>query len=88
MAENLLQHAEHYFRLIAAAQQQSTNAYGRQTFEAENDIEDDDDDFTAFPTGSRRWPSACPPRRPLFSPTDLFGPAAASAAAFRAAAAV
>jgi len=31
--ENLLQHAEHYFRLIAAAQQQSTNAYGRQTFE-------------------------------------------------------
>ena len=50
MAENLLQHAEHYFRLIAAAQQQSAPGYGRQSFEAENDIDDDDDDdFTAIP---------------------------------------
>ncbi len=42
MAENLLQHAEHYFRLISAAQQQ-TNNYGRQAGEPEDDVEDDDD---------------------------------------------
>jgi hypothetical protein len=49
MAENLLQHAEHYFRLIAAAQQQTPNAYGRQSFEAESDVDDDEDDFTGIP---------------------------------------
>ena len=47
MAESLLQHAEHYFRLIAAAQQ-ATNNFGRQSFEAEDDS-DDDDDFTGIP---------------------------------------
>jgi len=44
LAENLLQHAEHYFRLISAAQQQA-NGYGRQSFEQDID-DDDDDDFT------------------------------------------
>jgi hypothetical protein len=50
MAESLLQHAEHYFRLIAAAQQaqQQANSFGRPQLEAEVDI-DDDDDFTALP---------------------------------------
>ncbi|QGM47827.1 DUF4167 domain-containing protein [Methylocystis heyeri] len=47
MAENLLQHAEHYFRLISAAQQQ-TNNYGRQSFEPEEEV-DDDDDFLGVP---------------------------------------
>jgi hypothetical protein len=52
-AENLLQHAEHYFRLIAAAQnaqQQApgSGAYGRQSFEAETEV-DEDDDFVALP---------------------------------------
>ena len=47
MAENLLQHAEHYFRLISAAQQQANN-FGRQSFEAEDEGEDDDD-FTGIP---------------------------------------
>jgi hypothetical protein len=50
MAENLLQHAEHYFRLISAAQQQqqSVNGFGRQSFDVE--IEDeDDDDFAGVP---------------------------------------
>lgn len=44
MAESLLQHAEHYFRLIAAAQtaQQQPGGYGR-SFEPESDTEDDDD---------------------------------------------
>lgn len=50
MAENLLQHAEHYFRLIAAAQQaqQQANGFGRPNMEAEVDL-DDDDDFAALP---------------------------------------
>ena len=50
-AENLLQHAEHYFRLIAAAQnaqQQTSGGYGRQSFEAEAEV-DEDDDFVALP---------------------------------------
>jgi hypothetical protein len=47
MAENLLQHAEHYFRLISAAQQQ-TNGYGRQSYETDVDYEEDDD-FSAIP---------------------------------------
>lgn len=50
-AENLLQHAEHYFRLIAAAQnaqQQASGGFGRQSFEAEAEI-DEDDDFVALP---------------------------------------
>ena len=68
MAENLLQHAEHYFRLIAAAQQQSTNAFGRQSFEAENDIEDDDDDFTGIPDRFAPLAERLPPAPPAFSP--------------------
>jgi hypothetical protein len=51
-AENLLQHAEHYFRLIAAAQnaqqQASSGGFGRQTFEAETEAEEDDD-FVPLP---------------------------------------
>ena len=46
-AENYLQHAEHYFRLIAsaqAAQAQQQNGYVRQPGEADvEDIDDDDD---------------------------------------------
>lgn len=49
MAESLLQHAEHYFRLIAAAQQQQTNGFSRSQVESEADVGDDDDDFTALP---------------------------------------
>jgi hypothetical protein len=50
-AENLLQHAEHYFRVIAAAQtaqQQASGAYGRQSFEPETEAEEDDD-FVPLP---------------------------------------
>src|SRR6478736_8814702 len=46
VAENLLQHAEHYFRIIAAAQtaqQQAQMGYGRNGDEL--DELDDDDDF-------------------------------------------
>lgn len=51
MAESLLQHAEHYFRLIAAAQSaqaQPQAGYGR-SFEAETEIADEEDDFVAIP---------------------------------------
>jgi hypothetical protein len=53
MAESYLQHAEHYFRLIAAAQQaQQQASYGYQRpageqVEAEDD--GDDDDFSSLP---------------------------------------
>ena len=48
MAESFLQHAEHYFRLIAAAQaaQQASQGYQRQAGEAEAEDLDDDEDFT------------------------------------------
>jgi hypothetical protein len=49
VAESYLQHAEHYIRLIAAAQtaqQQAQMGYGRS--DVDDDI-DDDDDFVALP---------------------------------------
>ena len=71
LAENLLQHAEHYFRMIAAAQQQQANGYGgRQSFEAETE-EEDDDDFTGvqdrFASLSERLP-------PVYSPQAYQAP--------------
>ncbi|RFB81226.1 DUF4167 domain-containing protein [Methylovirgula sp. 4M-Z18] len=51
-AESYLQHAEHYFRLIAAAQQAQAQAqfgYQRQPGEPEADDAEDDDDFAAIP---------------------------------------
>jgi hypothetical protein len=48
MAESLLQHAEHYFRVIAAAQQPPPGFGGRPGVEAEADV-DDDDDFVDIP---------------------------------------
>jgi Domain of unknown function (DUF4167) len=51
MAESYLQHAEHYFRLIAAAQQAQQAAYGfqRQGNEAEAEDLEEEDDFSAIP---------------------------------------
>jgi hypothetical protein len=51
-AESYLQHAEHYFRLIAVAQQaqqQSAAGYQRQPGEAAAEELDGDDDFTGIP---------------------------------------
>lgn len=48
MAESYLQHAEHYFRLIAAAQlaqQQAQNGYLRGPESSDVDDDEDDDDF-------------------------------------------
>ena len=52
MAESYLQHAEHYFRLIASAQlaqQQSQPGYQRPSNEPETDEDEDDDDGSALP---------------------------------------
>lgn len=52
MAESYLQHAEHYFRLIAAAQlaqQQGPGAYPRQPGEVLADEAEDDSDFGGIP---------------------------------------
>jgi Domain of unknown function (DUF4167) len=51
MAESYLQHAEHYFRLIAAAQQAQQAAYGlhRQGGEVEAEDLEEEDDFSAVP---------------------------------------
>jgi hypothetical protein len=62
MAESLLQHAEHYFRLISAAQAaQGMPGYPRTPADAEVDL-DEDDDFAALPDRfaplSERLPSA------------------------------
>jgi len=66
MAESLLQHAEHYFRLIAAAQLQQANVFsGRGGAEAEVDYGDDDDDFSGMPDRfaplAERLPTAAAP---------------------------
>ncbi len=52
MAESYLQHAEHYFRLIASAQQaqlQAQAGYSRPPGESETDDSDDDDDVGGLP---------------------------------------
>ena len=52
MAESYLQHAEHYFRLIAAAQaaqQQAQMGYQRSPNDPILEDEDEDDDFSALP---------------------------------------
>ncbi len=51
MAESYLQHAEHYFRLIAAAQQaqQQPFGYNRPAGEVEAEDAEDDDDFVSIP---------------------------------------
>jgi Domain of unknown function (DUF4167) len=67
MAESYLQHAEHYFRLIAAAQQaqqQGPGAYQRPPGEALVEEAEDDSDFGGIPD---RF--ASPPER--FSPPPL-----------------
>jgi hypothetical protein len=76
LAENLLQHAEHYFRLIAAAQQQQNGGYGRPSYEQEAELEDDDD-FTGVPDRfaplAERLPSpAFSAQQPNFQPPANF----------------
>jgi hypothetical protein len=70
MAESYLQHAEHYFRLIAAAQQaQQQAALGVQRPESEADDDDDDDDFTGLTDRFASPPERfAQPQAPSFAP--------------------
>src|SRR5690606_12790588 len=61
MAENYLQHAEHYFRIVAAAQPQPRADQSGQG----SDAEDDDDDF---PPMNDRFASPEPVNRPAQQP--------------------
>jgi hypothetical protein len=66
-AENYLQHAEHYFRLIAAAQAAQLAAQGRPPGEAEaEDVEEDDDGgvLDRFASPAERAPPFNPQPQP------------------------
>lgn len=71
MAESYLQHAEHYFRLIASAQQaqqQAQPGYMRPQTEAETDDGDDDDDFGGVPDRFASPQERLPPPPQPFAP--------------------
>jgi hypothetical protein len=76
MAESLLQHAEHYFRLIAAAQtaQQQSGGYGR-SFEQESDMEDDDD-IGGIPDRFAPLSERLPQQPVAFQPPQPYAPPA------------
>ncbi len=79
-AENYLQHAEHYFRIIAAAQAAQAMAQSGQTrLAGEGDVDDldDDDDYSAlsdrFASPAERA-AASAPQQPGGFPTQLAAP--------------
>ncbi len=80
-AENYLQHAEHYFRLIAAAQAAQLAAQGRPPGEPEPDDEEDDDNggvLDRFASPPERAPAFNPQAQPQpYSPPPAPQPAAA-----------
>ena len=74
MAESYLQHAEHYFRLIATAQlaqQQAQNGYMRAPGELDAE-EDDDDDGSALPDRFASPQPATPPPSQFQPPPQPF----------------
>ena len=87
-AENYFQHAEHYFRLIAAAQEQfrQANPYYRPEQDQRDDGMDDMEDEGAEQPAARRASSPtvpasspiCRPRRNRFHPANSSPMAAAS----------
>lgn len=78
MAESYLQHAEHYFRLIAAAQlaqQQAQTGYLRGPESADIDEDEDDDDFGVidrFASPPERLPVPPPVSQPQQQPPAHF----------------
>lgn len=77
-AESFLQHAEHYFRLIAAAQaaQQAANGYQRQPGDPEVEEFDEEEDFSGG--GMDRFASPIervPPPQPTYPPQVSSQPA-------------
>jgi len=79
MAESYLQHAEHYFRLIAAAQlaqQQGQGAYPRQPGDALIEEAEDDSDFGGIPDRFASTPERfLPPPQPSLVAQPQPGPA-------------
>ncbi len=78
MAESYLQHAEHYYRLIAAAQQAQQQAMGFGGRSApEVEVEDDEDDYVSdrFASVAERLPQ---PAAPNGQPFGNQGPGAQS----------
>ncbi|WP_395666062.1 DUF4167 domain-containing protein [Methylocella sp.] len=67
-AESYLQHAEHYFRIIAQAQAQLQGGYPRQSGEALVDDYDGDDDFAALPDRFASPPERFSAPQPNFVP--------------------
>ncbi|PNG26743.1 DUF4167 domain-containing protein [Methylocella silvestris] len=68
-AESYLQHAEHYFRLIALAQaQQQGSGYQRQPGDALAEEIDGDDDFAALPDRFASPIERFPAPQPAFAP--------------------
>jgi hypothetical protein len=70
-AENYLQHAEHYFRLIAAAQAAQLAAQGRAPGEAEPEDQEEDDDggvLDRFASPAERAPPFNPQAQPYAQP--------------------
>jgi hypothetical protein len=78
-AENYLQHAEHYFRLIAAAQAaqlQAQSGSGRPPGESESDDAEDDDDggvLDRFASPAERAASPYVTPQPQFAPQPNLG---------------
>ena len=74
-AESYLQHAEHYFRLIAVAQQaQQQNASGYQRAEAIADEVDDGDDFTGIPDRFASPIERFAPPQPVYASQPAYAP--------------
>ncbi len=66
MAESYLQHAEHYFRIIAAAQQAQQAQFGgfnRPAGEPEAEDSDEEDDFTGLTDRFASPPERVPPQQ-------------------------
>ena len=81
-AENYLQHAEHYFRLIAAAQAAQQQAQsGRPPGESETDEAEDDDEggvlADRFASPAERAPAPYVPPQPQYQPQPNVGGASA-----------
>jgi hypothetical protein len=80
-AENYLQHAEHYFRLIAAAQAaqlQAQSGAGRPAGESETEDAEDDDDggvLDRFASPAERAPIPYVAPQPQFAPQPNLGAA-------------
>jgi hypothetical protein len=85
-AEGYLQHAEHYFRMIAAAQaqfapqhqqhnpNQPQQPYQRPDVEPRDDFEDDGDDSAGADQHGQPYPSAPVPQQPMQQPRPQHQP--------------